>query len=168
MPPFRTVAGGRAGPGALGILVPPGARTVVVLRPRSLMVDLLVVRRANGSTAFLETNRQAAGLEAQKLGKALINAAETSLGRVDAVAATDANGWWVRAELDDFELLACARKPGQAYRPLVFTVETEAQRIADSLRAVICPPPDADQELYTNMSQFGVQPASVQQFRGER
>jgi hypothetical protein len=41
MPAFCRVDAQRAGPAALGILVPPGDKTLVVLRPRGLEWDLL-------------------------------------------------------------------------------------------------------------------------------
>jgi hypothetical protein len=31
----------------------------------------------------------------------------------------------------------------------------EAEQTADELRGLLCPSPDANQELYTNLSQFG-------------
>ena len=47
---FRRVDDDRAGPAAMGILVPPGRRTFLILRPRALAWDLILLRRAEGST----------------------------------------------------------------------------------------------------------------------
>jgi hypothetical protein len=157
MPPFRTVHGGRAGPRAVGILVPPGNRTLVVLRPRALELDLVLVRRGpgDGAAGFMEMPRQQAGVDAQKLAQALVSWASGGAGQVEAFAADDGDGYWIRVEVETFPLLACARLPGQPYRPKVFATLEEAERMADELRSVLCPPVDANQELYTNLSQFG-------------
>ena len=53
MCPLRRVEDHRAGPSALGILVPPGRRTFLILRPRALSWDLLLLR-PNGAQAFRE------------------------------------------------------------------------------------------------------------------
>lgn len=158
MPPFRTVHGGRAGPRAVGVLVPPGNRTLVVLRPRALDLDLVLVRRGPddvSSSGFMEMSRQQAGVDAQKLAQALVTWASGGPGQVEAVTADDDGGYWVRVEVETFPLITCARLPGQPYRPKVFGTLEEAERTADDLRAVLCPPTDANQELYTNLSQFG-------------
>ena len=81
MPAFRIVHGGRAGPAALGILVPPGNRTVIVVRPRALNVDLVMIRP--DTEGFYEASPQAAGLEAQRLGQAL----QTDATRLAVVSA---------------------------------------------------------------------------------
>jgi len=155
MPPFRSVHGGKAGPTALGILVPPGNRTVVVLRPRGLDVDLVLARPGPDGQAqgFFETSRQNAGLEAHELSRALLGWAAGGVGGVRTVAV--AAGYHIHATVANFALVACARVPGQPYRPLVYASAAAAQRAAADLRAVLCPAAEANQELYTNMSQFG-------------
>ncbi|MBL8795165.1 MAG: hypothetical protein JNM56_14770 [Planctomycetia bacterium] len=159
MPPFRTVNGSRAGPRALGVLVPPGNRTLVVLRPRALDVDLVLVRReANGTwgSSFLEAERLSAGLEAQKLQRALLQWAEgVAPGQVQIVPLTDGTGWCVRVEVDALPLIACGRVPGQPYRPLVLATREAAETTAAALAGFLCPEADAEQELYTNLSMFG-------------
>ena len=70
MSPLRRVEAGRAGPGALGILVPPGRPTVLILRPRALPWDLLLVRAGEGGeagTPFLHLERQEAEAAAEGL-----------------------------------------------------------------------------------------------------
>lgn len=151
MPPFRTVAGARAGTAALGILVPPGARTLIVVRPRALRFDLVVVVRETGTETFLETDRVQAGLAAQQLSRVLM--AGDTPPRLEAIETQ--GGYWVRVQLARWAMLACPREPGQAYRPTVFSTLAEAQEQADLLRDALCPPPDAERELYTNLSQFG-------------
>ncbi len=152
MPPFRLVDGAQAGPTALGILVPPSRLTVIVARPRSLDLDLLLLRRGlRGELAdsFHETGRS----EAASLAKNLCKALEEGTGRVDVVPGR-AGGFWVRAEVGPFALLACPRSPGQAYRPRQFDTEADAQQVAAALTAILCPGADAEQELYVNTQHF--------------
>jgi hypothetical protein len=142
----------------VGILVPPGNRTLIVLRPRALDIDLVLVRpgRDDGDRpGFMEMTRQQAGVDAQKLAQALVSWAGGGAGQVEALAADDGEGYWVQVEVETFSLIACGRLPGQPYRPRAFGTLEEAERTADELRAVLCPPADANQELYTNLSQFG-------------
>lgn len=146
MPAFRIVHGGRAGPAALGVLVPPGNRTVVVVRPRALNLDLVMVGPVG--EGFFEASRQAAGLEAQSLSQAL----QSESARLKVVSAGD--GFHVQASVGRFLLVACMRNPGQAYRPHPFASEAEARPTADALQGILCPLPEANQELYTNMSGF--------------
>ena len=56
MAALRRVSDEMAGPGAVGLLLPPGARTVLIVRPRTLAWDLLLMRSAAGS-AFRELTR---------------------------------------------------------------------------------------------------------------
>jgi hypothetical protein len=54
---------------------------------------------------------------------------------------------------------ACTQKPpsravGQAYRPRHFDTEAEARQAAVELAAIVCPGPDAEQELYVNTQNF--------------
>jgi hypothetical protein len=154
MPLFRTVSAEQAGPGAVGILVPPGRRTVVVLRPRALDLDLLLLRRGDDGralTAFHEAARTEAALLAENLGKALVRSPEA--GSIEVIPAEGA-GWLVQANFGAFALVACARLAGQAYRPLAFATEEEAGRAAAALRSALCPAADADQELYVNTQHF--------------
>jgi hypothetical protein len=130
---------------------------LIVLRPRALDVDLVLLRpdadEGTGS-GFMEMTRQQAGVDAQKLAQALVNWANGGSGCVEVVPA-DEDRFWVRVDVETFALLACARLPGQPYAPKLFGTFEEAERVADALRAVLCPSADANQELYTNLSQFG-------------
>lgn len=149
--PFRTVTGEKAGPDAVGILVPPGRRTVVVVRPRQLDFDLLLVRRGPEGDllpGFHEAARGEASMLAQNLARML-----DGRGEVEVVSA-EAGGFWVRAEVGAFPLLVCGRLPGQPYRPLTFSDEAAAGQAADAVRSTLCPGPDADRELYLNTENF--------------
>src|SRR5690242_12997246 len=105
---LRRVADDQAGPAALGILIPPGRRTFLILRPRSLCWDLLLVR-APGATSFREMGREEANAAAHSLVRAL---EEWSLGSgggtVEPVSAPDGRGFLVRAGVEEFHLLACS------------------------------------------------------------
>ena len=83
MSPFRRVEGSQAGPSALGILLPPGRRTVVVVRPRGLDWDLLPLNpNENGGPRFWEAARIEAQDVAQRLYRALeANSAEGGVPR---------------------------------------------------------------------------------------
>jgi hypothetical protein len=149
--PFREVNGEAAGPEAVGILVPPGRRTVVVVRPRSLDFDLLLLRRGtNGQpeAAFHEAGCAEALLLARNLSRAF--AADN---RVVVVLTPDGRGW-IQAEIGTFTLIVSARKPGQPYRPLVFADEASARQAAEALDAILCPAPDVVREIYFNTQHF--------------
>ncbi len=154
MAAFRRVEGARAGPGALGILVPPGRRTRVIVRPRSLAWDLLPLRvEADARTPFHEMSMT----QAADLARALRRAFEESSAcpvRVEPLPAPDGMGYEVRAALGSWSWVACARSPGQPYRPAVFPTLAEALHAAEALRAILCPGPDAEQELYFNTHHF--------------
>jgi hypothetical protein len=146
MSAFRRVEGEQAGPRALGILVPPGRRTFVILRPRALPWDLLLLRDAAG-TAFRELAHDEASAAAQALYRALREGAAA----IEAVPG--AAGCRLRATLGPLPLLACPREPGKPYRPLVCP-EPDARAAAAALAAILCPAEGAEQELYFNTRFF--------------
>lgn len=152
MSAFRRVDGEQAGADALGILIPPGRRTVVVLRPRALDWDLLPVRRTSDGqpgTSFLEVGHAEAATVADQLGRAL------EAGRADGVAAAlTGDGFLVRARVGDYPLLLCARLPGQPYEPLVFPTSEAAEAAAEEVSAVLQPTSERTQELYFNTRHF--------------
>jgi hypothetical protein len=152
---LRRVTDRRAGPAALGILVPPGRRTFLILRPRALDWDLVLVG-ADG--AFRELAREEADDAAGHLGRALDEWAAGGPGAVESVAAAD-GGCWLRARVGGFALLACPREPGRPYRPAGFDA-TGAARAAAQLAAALCPSDGVAQELYFNTRHFGEGPAS--------
>lgn len=159
MPPFRPVDAAAAGPGAVGILVPPGRRTVIVVRPRSLAFDLLVLRR--GGPGFLEGDRTEAAIEAEKLRQALAACAVDDSGRIELVPDAVVGGFLIRLELGSFALLACQRATGQAYQALRFATQEEATRAANLLETLLCPPAEANQEIYVNTQHFERSPSGL-------
>lgn len=149
MPAFVQVEGDRAGAEALGILVPPGHRTLVILRPRALRWDVLLTR-ADGS--LLELRRDLADEMTGKLVQAL---EAWSCGGPGGVAAQAADGGYqVRGQAGDFTFVVCQRVPGQPYRPMTFATEIEAQAEAAKLTPILRPTANANQEFYFNTRHF--------------
>jgi len=160
MCPLRRVEDHRAGPSALGILVPPGRRTFLILRPRALPCDLLLLRPDSVNT-FRELPRAQADRLAHELFQALRRWSEGASGHVEEVACPDGGGYWVRVHLGPFILLMCGRKPGKPYQPLTFPDVETALSAAAQLRCILRPPANVEQEVYLNSLHF-------QQEAGER
>ncbi len=160
MPPFRRVEPHQTGATALGILVPPGSRTMVILRPRGLPWDLLPARwdgHVDRAPSFCTFGRDEAARVARRLQRALEQAVEAGANPVQTVG--DGRGQsfqvWVRA--DEFIWVLCARNPGRAYRPVVCADADEARRHAEQLVPILWPAPDAGQEYYFNTQHFAAQ-----------
>jgi hypothetical protein len=112
-------------------------------------VDLLLVRRgADGEplAGFHESGPGEAMMLARNLSRSLGTAAVK-------VVPAEAEQFWVRAEVGAFVLIVCGRVAGQPYRPLALMPDA-ARQMADAVRAVLCPAPDAERELYVNTHQF--------------
>jgi hypothetical protein len=157
MPPFRRVEDCRAGPAALGILVPPGLRTFVILRPRALEWDLLPLRPGASSgvdVGFCEFGRDEAAGVARRVLRALEQGAGAATKPVEAVALSDGAGYWVVARASEFCWVACRRVPGQPYRASLFATLEGAGEAAARLACVLCPGPDAGQEYYFNTQHY--------------
>jgi hypothetical protein len=145
---LRRVEDERAGPTALGILVPPARRTFVIVRPRGLAWDLLLV----GEAGFREMERSEAHFAAQQVFRGLEEWAAGGPGRID-LDGLPGEGFHVRVLLGTLALVACAREPGHPYRPAVFA-EPAAREAAGQLLAVLRPGRDVDQEVYFNTRHF--------------
>jgi len=157
MPAFRRVDAQRAGASALGILVPPGANTLVILRPRGLDWDLLPARwegDARVPPLFCQFGREEAAQvarrfyrileEANLAGKNLIETFGNPLGHAFQV--------WIRT--GEYVWVLCRRHPGKAYEPLLFTSQEEAENVGRLLDPFFRPEPDANQEYYFNTQNF--------------
>lgn len=154
MPAFRRVLGERAGPTAVGVLVPPGKRTLVVVRPRALPWDLVLTQPGEAGqpgSGFREMSRPQAAQAAHQLSQALIQWAEHGERAAETTAVAD--GFWVSVNLGGLILVACRRAPGEAYRPAVF-MEAEAVDVATQITITLRPPKDANHDLYTNTNHF--------------
>jgi hypothetical protein len=150
---LRRVEALRAGPSALGILVPPGRRTFLILRPRALSWDLLLLR-ADATSAFRELHRDEANTLAQEVSHALTSETDPESVRIEEIARPDGPGLWLRVRIGAFTLLVCPRRPGQAYQPLVFADAETARAAAGQLRDIVCPRGDIVQEVYLNTHHF--------------
>ena len=154
---FQRVNPSQAGPTALGILLPPGRRTLVLLRPRSLAWDLVPLRPDEtepSETPFWEVERDEGARLAAELHGGLEEWAQGGLGRVEPMPAPGGKGYQVRAGIGRFVLVACDRVPGARYKPAVFASVSQALAAAERIAAVLCPGADAKQEIYINTDQF--------------
>jgi hypothetical protein len=154
---LRRVEAERASASALGILVPPGRRTFLIVRPRSLTCDLLLLQAAEGTVfrVLSQPEGQDLSRELYRLLDAGPALAPSGGKRVELVAAADGKGLCLRVRVGALHLLACPRRPGTPYEPLVLTDETEARAVAARLEAILWPHPGVDQELYFNTRHFG-------------
>jgi hypothetical protein len=155
MSALRRVDAREAGPNAVGILIPPGNRTVLILRPRSVPWDLLLVRSGESGeagTPFLHLEKEEAPAMAEGLCRALERWSCGGQGTIDTAPAPDGEGFWVQAEIGAFPLIACRRQPGQAYRPAAFVTVAEAETTARALIAVLRPATEL--EVYFNSRHF--------------
>ena len=153
MSPFRRVEGRDAGPAALGVLAPPGRRTFLILRPRALPWDLLLLRPEHESL-FHEMDREEATAAAGQLVRALEEWAAGGPGRVETAAAPRGEGVWLRVHAGPFSLLLCPRAPGRPYEAQRFADQDAARAAAADLAPVLQPPPDGRQEIYFNTRHF--------------
>jgi hypothetical protein len=157
VPPFRRVDCNQAGPAALGILVPPGARTVVILRPRGVAWDLLPARwsgRADTPPVFCTFTRDEAAGVARRLQKAMEHAVAAGVDPMCMVADSRGESHQIWMRTDELVWIVCQRAPGRAYQPAVFTDAMEARRLAEQLTSILWPALDADQEVYFNTQHF--------------
>src|SRR5262249_57327820 len=141
----------------LGILLPPGPRTVLILRPRPVPWDLLLVRggaSGEAGTPFLHLEPEEGHAMAEGLLRALERWAGGGPGKVDAAYAPDGAGYWVQAEVGAFPLVACERRPGQPYRPAVFDTPAQAEAAAATIAGALRPRNGAGLEVYLNTRHF--------------
>jgi hypothetical protein len=157
VPPFRRVESRQAGPTALGILVPHGARTLVILRPRGLSCDLLPARWDGSASAppiFCTFGRDEAAATARRLHLALEEAVRDGVNPVQTAGDPRGDNLQVWVRTNEFVWIVCHRAPGQAYRPALFADAEEARRLAEQLTPVFWPAADAGQEYYFNTQHF--------------
>lgn len=146
MPAFRRVEDARAGSTAIGILVPPGQRTFVILRPRALNWDLLP---ALANQSFCNFDRdQAAGL-ARQVQRELEAATQLEAG-----VRPTAGGFHAWVGVSGFTWVVCPRVPGAAYKPVVFAQRETAQEAIQRLLPFLHPAEGVEQEYYFNTQNF--------------
>ena len=143
----------QASPNAIGILIPHGVKTLVIVRPRSLTWDLLPARwdqDTNHAPQFSLFTRDEAASVARGLVKSLEAAVTQGSNPVQTFGAAqgERRQIWVRTEL--FVWIACRRAPGEAYQPMLFASSEDAIREGEKLAEVIWPAIDKRQEYYFN------------------
>ncbi len=151
---FQRVDLQHAGPNAVGVLIPQGAKTPVIVRLRALQWDLLPARWdgvASHAPQFCVFTRDEAAGVARRLAHAL----ETGVSPLESFGNTEKNcvQLWLRA--DDFVWIVCQRVQGEAYRPITFTSLEEASSAADILEPILRPAADAVQHYYFNTQHCG-------------
>jgi hypothetical protein len=152
---FTRVDAKHAGPSAIGVLVPPGAKTLVIVRPRALEWDLLAAQWDGESThapRFCVFTRDEAAAVARRFITALEGAVVTGTCPVQTFGAEAARQIWLRT--DEFVWIVCRRASGQAYQPIVFASAEEAACAAEQLIPIVCPPADVAQQYYFNTQNF--------------
>jgi hypothetical protein len=152
MPAFVERAPAEAGPRALGILVPPGKRTLIILRPRALSWDLVLERPPGAPQPGLwELHPLEAKPLVGSLRALLANGKSVNTELVQAAAASH---FQVRVGLGELRLVVCDRATGQPYCPSRFKSEAEARRVEEMIKAILSPGADANHELYCNTRHF--------------
>ena len=154
---FRRVEPDRAGPQALGILIPPGERTLVIVRPRSLAWDLLPAHWSGEPAAapeFCAFGRDEAARVARGLHEALEQAVQRGENPVETLGSPSGRSFqiWVRAA--GCFWIACRRAMGQVYQPILFASQEEACQAGDELARIVWPQAGAERELYFNTQKF--------------
>ena len=154
---FTRVEPQHAGATALGILVPQGAKTLVIVRPRALPWDLLPARWNGDSSQAPQfcvfTRDEAAGV-ARRFVQALEMAIHQNVSPVESFgdAQRQTCGIWLRT--DEFVWIVCRRAQGQAYQPMAFASQEEAATEAKELTACLWPAAETMQEYYFNTQSF--------------
>src|SRR5438105_3741390 len=149
MSAFVRVEARNADPTALGILVPPGATTLVILRPRGLEWDLLPARWAGNSRAapaFCQFGRDEAALLARRVPECLEQAVQMGESPLQTFGNADRYQIWARCS--DYVWIVCKRFAGERYEPALFSSRAEAEAIGASLEPYFYPAPDANQPYY--------------------
>lgn len=148
---FRRVDPKHASDSAIGILIPFGARTPVILRLRALGIDLLPARwdgdPAHPPTFCVFSRDEAAGV-ARRLVHSLESAATCP---VQTFGGSEAVQIWLRT--DELVWIACRSSGGHAYQPLTFATLDDATREAEKIVPLVWPL-DRVQEYYVNTQNF--------------
>jgi hypothetical protein len=157
MPAFRRVQDRHAGPSALGILVPQGHPTQVILRPRALEWDLLPLRsggEGQARAAFCQFGRDEAAAVARHVQQALEAQAGCGVSPVEAVANPHGEGYLVCARIGEYTWIVCQRVPGRPYEVMLFATAEGASDAAVRVARFLVPGREAGQEYYFNTQNF--------------
>jgi hypothetical protein len=151
---FQRVDAQHAGPSALGILVPQGTKTLVIVRPRALAWDLLPAKW-NGDAAqppqfCVFTRDEAAGVARRFM--AFLESTSANPVQTFGSANSEHTQIWLRT--DEFVWIVCRRAPGAAYQPMLFASPEAAVSDAEKIAAVVFPAASVKQEYYFNTQNF--------------
>jgi hypothetical protein len=155
--PFTRVDLKNAGSNSLGILVPHGTRTLVIVRPRALAWDLLPALwdgDAGHPPRFCLFSRDEAAATARRFFQTLEAAVSAGVNPVQTFGNVEAERLQIWLRTDEWVWIACRRSPGQAYQPMIFATREEAEREAEKIARVVWPHSDTRQEYYFNTQQF--------------
>lgn len=150
---FSRVDPTHAGPAALGVLIPPGNRTVIILRPQALPWDLLPARWDGDSSRapeFCLFSRDEAPAIARKLVRHLEEAVSNQVNPLETFGNGRSFQIWLRAP--ELFWILCRRIPGEAYRPAIFSSPEEAETAGNQVAPYVWP--SAPQEIYFNTQKF--------------
>lgn len=159
MAAFRRVEAQDAGPQALGILVPPGVRTQVIVRPRAVGYDLLPARWAGDPAippVFCLFDRDEAAQLARRLLQALEEAVLRGVNPVETIGDPGGRSFQVWVRIAELFWIPCRRTAEQQYQPLLFATYAEARTAGEELARIVWPAADAEQEYYFNTQKFNV------------
>lgn len=157
MPAFRRVESRQAGTCALGILIPPGPRAAIVVRPRAIPWDLRPATW-NGVGSAAPTLCDFARAEAPGVARRFLAGLEWAVraGRDPLEICQNEAGTafqvWIKSA--DLIWIAGRREEGQPFRPEVFATEAEAVALGQLLLPFLWPAGDAEQEYYFNTQLF--------------
>ena len=154
---FTRVDPKAAGPHALGILIPPGQKTLVVLRLRALQWDLLPAKwdgAIDRPPQFCLFTRDESAALARRMVAFLEAAVDSGACPVETFGTSDETSVQIWLRACDLVWITCVRQPGDGYRPMMFTSRQEATAEAERIADIVWPAPDAVQEYYFNTQAF--------------
>lgn len=154
---FRRVDAKVAGPTAIGVLVPHGKKTLVVIRMRAMPWDLLPAQwdgDAAVAPRFCSFSRDDAAATARRFITDLQAAAASGDNPVQTFgnAAIGKLQIWVRTA--NLVWIACERTVGKAYEPATFASHEDAVKAATKIGRCVFPPDGEVQEYYFNTQSF--------------
>jgi hypothetical protein len=155
--PFTRVDLKHAGPNALGILVPHGAKTLVIIRPRALPWDLLPANWDGDSSRapqFCLFSRDEAAATARRLFRYLESAVAQGVNPVQTFGDAQAEHFQIWLRTEELVWIVCQRSPGKAYQPMIFTSLEQATQEAEKITRFVWPPAESRQEYYFNTQNF--------------
>jgi hypothetical protein len=154
---FIRIDAQHAGPNALGILVPPGARTLVIVRPRALEWDLLPARWDGDhghAPTFCTFTRDDAASVARQLIQELDAAIRDGVDPLETFGNPDGTRVQIWLRTKEHVWIVCRRQLGQHYEPMIFTSRDAANAAAASLAAIVSPSAGVEQPYYFNTQGF--------------